>query len=77
MSISVPIENDGKYTFVKIEDKTNKIKDKLIEVELNGSYTWKIVLIYIAIYLVVIASILLTFIFGQNLLAQCCNFKRK
>ena len=77
ISISVPIENDEKYTFVKIEDKTNKIKDKLIEVELNGSYTWKIVLIFIATYLVVIASILLTCIFGQNFLAQCCNFKRK
>ena len=77
ISISVPIENDEKFTFVKIEDKTNNIKDKLIIVELNGTYTWKIVLIFLATYFVMIASILLTCIFGQNFLAQCCNFKRK
>ena len=77
ISIAVPIEDDGKYTFVKIEDKTNKIKDKLIIVELSGSYTWKIILILLATFFVVIASILLTCIFGQNFLAQCCNFKRK
>ena len=77
ISIAVPIENDEKYTFVKIEDKTNIINNKLIVVELNGSYTWKIVLVFLATYFVVIASILLTCIFGQNFLAQCCNFKRK
>ena len=77
ISIAVPIEDDGKYTFVKIEDKTNKIKDKLIIVELSGSYTWKIVLVFLATYFIVIALILLTCIFGKNFLAQCCNFKRK
>ena len=77
ISIAVPIEDDGKYTFVKIEDKTNKINNKLIIVELNGSYTWKIVLVFLATYFVVIALILLTCIFGKNFLAQCCNFKRK
>ena len=77
ISISVPIENDEKYTFVKIEDKTNKINNKLIIVELNGSYTWKIVLVFLATYFIVIALILLTCIFGKNFLAQCCNFKRK
>ncbi len=77
ISIAVPIENDEKYTFVKIEDKTNKINNKLIIVELNGSYTWKIVLVFLATYFIAIAAILLTCIFGQNFLAQCCNFKRK
>ena len=77
ISIAVPIEDDGKYTFVKIEDKTNKINNKLIIVELNGSYTWKIVLVFLSTYFIVIALILLTCIFGKNFLAQCCNFKRK
>ena len=76
VSISIPISNDDKYTFVKIEDKAGNIKDKLINIKVNGNYTWKILLVSICTFLVVIISISSTCIFGQNFITKCCDYKK-
>ena len=76
-SVPIFISNDDKYTFIKIMciNESECIKDnENMNVKLFADDTWKIAIMFLFIFLFVIATIFLTCYFARNCLTKCCNF---
>ena len=76
-SISVSINDDNKYTFIKmkIKDDINIIKNNFITINLIEVYTLSIVALSLCIFIFVISIILFFFTCGRDFLTECCDFR--
>ena len=77
VSIAVSVSNDEKFTFLKIENLDYDYEPEPIEikVKLTCEYTWKILLITISMFAMVLLSLFLFCSFGKNCLTNYCNFR--
>ena len=79
-SYSIQIKNDNRYVFLKIScvnDTTCIDGDDHINVKLNPEYSWKITLIVLFVYIIIIGAIIAICYFARNCLTKCCNFMDK
>ena len=74
VSIDVSVNNDDKYTFLKLYYKDYK-ENALIKIKLTCEYSLNISLILIGIFAFGIIFIFLICFFGKNFLAKCCNYQ--
>ena len=75
VSITVKVNNDNKYTFLKVENLDYDSDEIKIDVKLSVEYTWAIVLIFILVFGTAILCIFLTCFCSKNCLTKCCNFQ--
>ena len=76
-SYSIKIKNDDRYVFIKIaciNDTMCIDGDEYINIKLVPEYTWKVVLIVLFVYLIIIGGIICVCYFARNCLTKCCNF---
>ena len=74
VSIDVSVNNDDRYTCIKLYNKDNK-ENTLIKIKLTCEYSLYISLILIVIFALGIIFIFLICFFGKNFLAKCCNYQ--